>query len=203
MTLTQLGQLISVWILAVLLIGISFILNESFWVLFPISMAILIIIAHKSKQSYVNNRICISQYLIGILSGVLLYSIFLIAYILIKHTFPMFLPAVHDLYIIVGPKVWWHFVLLLLIIPGEELFWRGYIQRRVIQMYKRPIGIFVATALYAVAHISSGNAMLVLAALFSGIVWGALYEWKKSITVVILSHFTFNLFLLILYPLTF
>lgn len=102
-------------------------------------------------------------------------------------------------------------VLLLCIIgPGEEVFWRGYVQRRLCELFaSRQQGVdmqrsnekaavqqraqnwaFVAaTAAYTFIHVSSLNFMLVMAALVCGIAWGALYRFMpKHFTAIVLSH---------------
>ncbi|WBL17275.1 MULTISPECIES: CPBP family intramembrane glutamic endopeptidase [Sutcliffiella] len=201
--MTQFGKLLATWILANVLIGISFTFSTYFWTLFPLSMIILIYISWKSNVDLKITKLKYNSNIIGIISGISLYFLFLFTYVIIKSFFPYFVPFVQDLYSVVGPKQWWHYVLLLIIIPGEEIFWRGYIQKKCMQMYTPKLAVLVASALYAVAHIWSGNVMLVAAAALSGLVWGYLYVWTKNLTVVILSHFFFNLFLLLILPLTF
>lgn len=203
MTLTQFGKLLATWILANIFIGISFTFSSYFWTLFPLSIMVLIYISWKSDVDLKLRKLKFHNVIIGIISGTCLYVVFLTTYVIIANFLPYFVPFVQDLYTVVGPKQWWHYVLLFIIIPGEEIFWRGYIQNKCIQMYSPKLAVFVASALYAIAHIWSGNVMLVAAAALSGIVWGYLYVWKKNLTVVILSHFIFNLFLLLILPLTF
>ncbi|MBR1433767.1 MAG: CPBP family intramembrane metalloprotease, partial [Bacteroidales bacterium] len=72
----------------------------------------------------------------------------------------------------------WAIALLLLFVigPAEEFFWRGYVQRTMCSVMggKRPEdAVFVFTTLvYALVHIWSLNFMLVMAALVAGAVWG-------------------------------
>ena len=60
----------------------------------------------------------------------------------------------------------------LLIGPGEEIFWRGYLQRRWQERFGAGRGFLFAAALYAAVHAGSGNVMLVLAAAVCGAVLG-------------------------------
>ena len=39
-----------------------------------------------------------------------------------------------------------------------------------------------------------------LAAIVAGLIWGALYEWKKSLPLVIVSHLVFVLLLFLILP---
>jgi membrane protease YdiL (CAAX protease family) len=63
-------------------------------------------------------------------------------------------------------------ILMLLIIgPGEELFWRGFVQRRLEIKKGKKSGLVLATALYTVVHIFTGNIILLIAAFTCGIFW--------------------------------
>jgi membrane protease YdiL (CAAX protease family) len=140
----------------------------------------------------------------GFITGSILYGLFLLTYLILKVLPLPLLPFVEELYRIVGPSSWWHYVaLFFIIIPGEELFWRGYIQPRMTKALGRVQGVLVAAFMYALAHIWTGNPMLVAAALTAGIIWGGLYDWKKSLALIIISHLVFDLWLLVIFPLNF
>ncbi len=80
-------------------------------------------------------------------------------------------------------------LLLLIIGPGEELFWRGYIQRRLSARWSPNIGFLVATAAYTLIHVPSLNFMLVMAAMVCGIIWGGLFRFfPKHFTAIVISH---------------
>ena len=81
-------------------------------------------------------------------------------------------------------------VLLLFIIgPAEEIFWRAYVQRNLAQRWGANRGFLAATAIYALVHIWSGNPMLVLAALVIGALWGLFYRlWPGQLFALIVSH---------------
>ena len=64
-------------------------------------------------------------------------------------------------------------LLLLLIGPAEEIFWRGYVQRTLSKRWNPNAGFVVATLIYALVHAGSCNFMLVMAALVVGAAWGA------------------------------
>jgi membrane protease YdiL (CAAX protease family) len=72
--------------------------------------------------------------------------------------------------------------------PSEEIFWRGYLQRSLMDRYGRWPGWAAATAIYAGVHIWSFNFMLVGAAAVAGAFWGAMYTRLGSLAPVILSH---------------
>ena len=90
----------------------------------------------------------------------------------------------------------------LIIGPGEELFWRGYLQRNFQERWGGWKGFLAATAVYALVHAGSGNPMLVLAAAVCGLFWGYLYLRTKSILLVLISHTIWDLAVFILFPFT-
>lgn len=202
----QILWIIGVWALANLLLGISFQLTDQFWILFTFSLLTLICISLIGDRSYSIKKAFFSfkDISYGFVTGTILYAIFLVAYLLLKVLpFPL-LPFVEDLYSVVGPTFWWHYIaLVVIIIPGEEVFWRRFLQTRLVQKTGRYKGILIASTMYALAHIWTGNPMLVAAALTAGIAWGALYEWKKSLAMIIISHLIFDLWLLVIFPLNF
>ena len=85
-------------------------------------------------------------------------------------------------------------LLLLVIGPAEEFFWRGYVQRtmgKLLEKRERPQDkAFALTAvIYALIHVPSLNFMLVMAALVAGIIWGLLYRLRpQMLPALIVSH---------------
>ena len=81
------------------------------------------------------------------------------------------------------------FLLLLVIGPAEEIFWRGFVQRRLMQRLGPNAGFLVATACYALVHVWSFNFMLIMAALVVGFCWGAVYRFfPRSLAALVVSH---------------
>ncbi len=81
------------------------------------------------------------------------------------------------------------FLLLLFVTgPGEEIFWRGFLQEHLMEKWGRGLGFAAATALYAGVHLFSRNLMLVSAAFVAGGFWGLLYLWKRDLSIQIVSH---------------
>ena len=92
------------------------------------------------------------------------------------------------------------FLMALVIGPGEEIFWRGYLQRNFQDRFGGFAGFLLATALYTLVHVGSGNPMLVLAAAACGLFWGYLYLRTKSVLLVLISHTLWDLAVFILLP---
>lgn len=105
-----------------------------------------------------------------------------------------------------GLPAWLIAVLLLCLIgPAEELFWRGYVQRTMCRIFggKRPEDkAFVLTAvIYALVHIWSFNFMLVMAALVAGLVWGLIYRLRtQALPALIVSHALWDALVFVLLP---
>ena len=76
--------------------------------------------------------------------------------------------------------------------PAEELFWRGWLQRRV--------GWPLASGAYAGAHLVTRNATLVGAAGVAGIYWGALAALGTPMSALIVSHVVWDVWIFLLQP---
>jgi uncharacterized protein len=194
-------RLIVGYLLAHPLIYFSFEEKKVFWYLFTATMLVLISysILHEeieNKSGKWNDR------MLGILSGIILYAVFWSGNTLIELFDLPFANQIDSLYRQFSPESFWHFLVLLLILaPGEEIFWRGFIQKRILRYLRVWPSIILSTLLYASVQFYSGEWILVLAAVIGGFVWGALYAWKRSIRLVVISHITFDLLLFIIFPL--
>ena len=93
-------------------------------------------------------------------------------------------------------------LLLLIIGPGEEIFWRGYVQEHLSKRFSPNVGFLLATAAYTLIHVSSLNFMLVMAALVCGIAWGGLYRLiPNHFTAIIVSHALWDAAAFVWFPL--
>ena len=96
-------------------------------------------------------------------------------------------------------------LLLLLIGPAEELFWRGYVQRTLSAILpgKRAAdaALLITVAVYALVHIWSFNFMLVMAAMVAGAVWGLIYRLRPSLLpALIISHALWDVLVFVIIP---
>lgn len=203
--MSRIRSVLPLWILANILIGISFTFKGLFWLLFPLALSLLLFTSLKfGRQGDISLIPSIKSIFFGAITGSLLYLIFLSTYFVIKFFDLPFLSQVKELYTIVGPSEIWHYLLLVfIIVPGEEIFWRGYIQDAISKWKNGPAGVMIAACLYTFAHLWSGNLMLVAAAFTAGVAWGALFEWKRSLVLIIVSHLVFDIWLLVVMPLNF
>jgi membrane protease YdiL (CAAX protease family) len=196
--------------LAVILFVLLFLLsgeNINFWYFLAINNIILCSLVFSFDKEYipsikhdVSNNI-IPKILIGAASAVVLYAIFYIGNIIA----PMIIPGagenISSIYNFKSDQSFLMVILLIVFItgPGEEIFWRGFVQRH-FQKKGLIFGYILAAAIYGAVHVTSFNIMLVLAALVCGGFWGLLYLWKRSIVVNIISHTVWVLAAFILFP---
>ena len=88
-------------------------------------------------------------------------------------------------------------IVLLSILPafGEELFFRGILQKICIGIFKNNIaGIVVTSFVFGMLHFQIEN---LLSIIFASILLGLIYDYSKNILLNILLHFGFNFFSLI------
>ena len=110
--------------------------------------------------------------LLGIGIAVALWGVFWLGDKVSSWMFDFARPQVDSIYgMKEGESPWLLAALLLLLIgPAEEIFWRGYVQRTLSKRWNPNAGFVVATLIYALVHAGSCNFMLVMAALVVGIV---------------------------------
>ncbi|MGM9923264.1 MAG: lysostaphin resistance A-like protein [Bacillus sp. (in: firmicutes)] len=196
------GRLLLGLISAHILLYITYHNTSVFWYLYTASMLFCVSIAMASEKSKDNESSLAKNIIYGLLSGILVYALFALGNALIQWLDISTLSKdVAQLYKKFSPVDAWHFlVLFLVIIPAEEIFWRGFIQKRIGQYISNKATIIASALLYALPLIYSQNLALIIAGIAAGAVWAALYQWKKSLPLVIMSHLIFDYLLLVLLP---
>ena len=101
-----------------------------------------------------------------------------------------------------GSNPWVLTALMLLIIgPAEEIFWRGYLQKSFSKRWNPNVGFVVTTLMYSLVHISKFNFMLIMAAAVAGFVWGLAYRfYPEKLGAIILSHALWDCAVFIWFP---
>ncbi|WP_368504685.1 lysostaphin resistance A-like protein [Alkalihalophilus sp. As8PL] len=190
------------YVLAVFLLFMSFSWQPfDFWILFPVSLFILTIYAWVTTKMDIFTPTT-GGILLGVGSGIGLYVLFACGKWFIEASGLPLMDQLQSLYTLVQPTAPLHYVwLFLIIIPGEEWFWRGFLVKRLLVKHTPLKAVFIGTGLYALAHVFAGSILLVLAALIAGFVWAWIYVKTRNLWVAILSHLVFDLFLLLLFPL--
>jgi membrane protease YdiL (CAAX protease family) len=91
-------------------------------------------------------------------------------------------------------------LLIFLIGPAEEIFWRGYVQRMLEPKFGSWVALIVTTLIYTLVHIWSFNFMLIMSAMVCGAFWGLLYKYNKNLVTLIVSHAVWDVSVFILFP---
>jgi len=91
-------------------------------------------------------------------------------------------------------------LLLLIIGPGEELFWRAWVQRTMMNRFGPWKGFLVTTLLYAAVHFPSLNLTLIGAATVAGIFWGLMYMKVGHIGPGLVSHALWDAAVFVWFP---
>ena len=139
----------------------------------------------------------------GIAIAVALWGVFWVGDKLSQLMFDFARPQVDTIYgMKEGESPWLLTALMLFLIgPAEEIFWRGYIQENLSQRWNANIGFIITTAIYALVHAGSCNFMLTMAALVAGVVWGLLYRlFPQYFTAIIISHALWDVAVFIWFP---
>jgi len=141
--------------------------------------------------------------ILGLFSALLLYALFYAGNELSQIIFPFAETDISRVYSFKQGAATWRIAVLMVFIigPGEEIFWRGFLQRKWTEKFGSLPGLIMAVFFYAGIHISSGNIMLVLAAAVCGLFWGVLYLRYRSVIMLIVSHTIWDLLIFLAFPL--
>lgn len=102
-----------------------------------------------------------------------------------------------------GTPLWVVLPLLLFVTgPCEELYWRGFLQDRLMERFGGLGGWLVTTVIYAGVHLWSFNFMLIGAAAVAGAFWGAMYWRIGNLLPVIVSHSLWSAVIFAVMPLS-
>lgn len=188
-------------LIAHVLLYFSFHDKVIFWYIF--SGSLLFLIVYAMFQGDVDDKASFLTYIFfGAVSGILLYAVFWLGFQAIDLFHLPFKKSITKLYNWYAPSLFWQYLALVFVAaPGEEFFWRGFVQKRLSKHFRPMVSILTASLLYASVHIYSGSFLLVFTAFLSGLVWGFFYFWKKSMPLVIVSHIIFDVMMFIILPL--
>jgi len=174
-----------------------------FWIAMPFSAVILCIIsALLNKDLKTEFKLSIRDVITGIIYAIILWVVFVCGDYISNFLFPFEKAQVSSIYgIRAGHNSSTLIILLLFLIgPAEEIFWRGTIQKYFMRKKGSWSGILITSIIYALVHLWSFNFMLIMAAFVCGFFWGTLFLYKKRLSVVIISHAVWDVAVFILFP---
>lgn len=139
---------------------------------------------------------------VGILSAAVLYAVFFVGRWISVRILPFAAGQINSIYAIRQDHASWKLALLLFfwIGPAEEIFWRGFIQRRLSEKFNPLWGWIIAAGFYALVHVWSLNLMLIAAAAICGAFWGLLFWKTRSLWPVMISHAVWDVIIFIYLP---
>lgn len=175
----------------------------SFWVTMGFAAVSLILMSaflgdNFKKQFSLSGR----DILTGIVSAAVLYFVFVLGNFLSVHLFDFAKGQVGNIYRMKEGENPFFLSLLLVVLvgPAEEIFWRGFVQRSLIGNFGEWTALIATTIIYSLVHIWSFNFMLIMAAMVCGAFWGLLYKYNKNLLTLIISHAVWDLSVFILFP---
>ncbi|MFC2158838.1 lysostaphin resistance A-like protein [Acidobacteriota bacterium] len=181
--------------------------NFDFWWWMSLNAALVITFGFVFDRSYIKvirddlRSDLLKKIFLGILSAALLYGVFYAGNSISRILFPFAGAGIHQVYSFKGGASTVRIALLMIFLigPGEELFWRGLLQRQWMERFGNVPGYLAAGLIYALIHISSGNIMLVLAAGVCGLFWGWLYLRYRSVLLLVISHTLWDLLIFLFF----
>lgn len=175
--------------------------TEIFWYLYTFTLLVGMAIAIIAGKF--NDELPTWKYLIlGIGYGTILYAIVRLGYFIISKVDTSLLKTITKFLNSYGPNNIWHYLLLIfIIVVGEELFWRGYVQQQLKKWFSPIIAVIITSILFAFSVAISEFMLGAIVALIAGLMWGFLYEWKQSMPLIIVAHEVFILLLFLVIPL--
>ena len=139
---------------------------------------------------------------VGVLSALILYGIFWVGK-LAANLFFSFAPGqIESVYASKTQldAVWIGLLLLLVMGPAEEIYWHGFVQRRLTGRYGATVGVLATAVVYTLVHAVSLNFILVAAAGVCGLYWGLLFQREKNLIPLIISHALWDFLIFVLFP---
>lgn len=176
--------------------------NEAvFWYLYAFTM--LVCMALAIIGSKFEDQLPTWHYLLyGIGYGTITYGIIRFGYFLAPYIDDNLLKEVTKFLNIYSPTNIGHYLLLIFIISiGEELFWRGFVQQKLKHFVQPFVAVLITTLLCTISIALSGFLLGAIAAFVVSVIFGLLYEWRKSMPLIIVAHVVFVLLLFLVLPL--
>lgn len=176
-----------------------------FWYKIAFSALVLAVVAVRSGGvSSSGRRLTSRDMLLGLASAAGLYAVFWLGKIASTAVLGFAEQDIQGIYGLGQGTPAWIIILLLLFVTGpcEEVFWRGYLQRRLCRELGKWRGLAAATACYSLVHVFSLNPMLMAAAAVAGAYWGLTYLALGRLEPVIVSHAIWSVTIFTIAPIT-
>lgn len=178
--------------------------HVNFWVMMTCSGLTLTLYSTWASPCWWKDiRFDLSNIALGVLIAVALWGIFWVGDRLSSMMFDFARPQVNLIYGMKEGENPLVLTLLMLFIigPAEEIFWRGYIQKNMSRRWNPNVGFIVTTLVYSLVHVSKFNFMLIMAAAVAGFFWGLIYRFfPEKFGAILLSHALWDCAVFIWFP---
>ena len=176
----------------------------NFWVMMTFSgMTLTLYSTWASPGWWKDVKLDMTNVIMGVVLAAALWGVFWLGEFFSTMLFDFARPQVDMIYgMKEGENPWVLTALMLFIIgPAEEIFWRAYLQKNLSARWSPNIGFVVTTILYSIVHLSKFNFMLIMAAMVAGFVWGLAYRlFPEKLGAIILSHALWDCAVFIWFP---
>ncbi len=173
------------------------------WAMTASALSLTLLVTLFSPGWWRNIKITSADIFWGVVIAVSLWGVFWLGDKVSQWLFDFARPQVDSIYGMKEGESSLLLTLLMLFIigPAEEIFWRGYVQRSFSLRWNADWGFLVTTAVYALVHVGSLNFMLTMAALVAGFVWGLLYRFfPERFAAIIISHALWDVAVFVWFP---
>lgn len=177
-------------------------LMGGFWSRIALSVGVLSMYAYFTQPNDMLKNvkdINVKLVTLGVFSGLGLYVLFYVGYNVFK---PFLQQGAMNVYLLTDEALAWYIAVILVFTSFcEEFFWRGFVQRNLMNALGRWNGFISSTAFYTLIHVFTSNIPLIIAAMIAGLWWGLLYILTRSIWLTITSHIVWTELILLFLPL--
>lgn len=178
--------------------------HVNFWIMMTCSGLVLTTYSTWASPGWWRDvRLDLTNIISGLLIAAALWCVFWMGEFLSTLMFDFARPQVDMIYGMKdGENPWILTALMLFIIgPAEEIFWRAYLQKNLSARWNPNVGFIVTTVLYSLVHISKFNFMLLMAAAVAGFIWGLAYRFfPEKLGAIIISHALWDCAVFIWFP---
>ena len=176
----------------------------NFWIMMTCSGVTLTLYSTWASPGWWKDiRIGLSDILLGAGLAALMWGVFWLGEFFSTLLFDFARPQVDTIYGMKEGENPLVLTLLMLFIigPAEEIFWRGYIQKGLSSRWNPDMGFVITTLVYSLVHLAKFNFMLIMAAAVAGLIWGLAYRFfPNRLGAIIISHALWDCAVFIWFP---
>ncbi len=127
---------------------------------------------------------------VGVGSGLAFFAATRVFVAIVRGPWPIFERHASSIYRARGGLPLWATIVLggVVVVTGEELFWRGFVQAHLADSQGDLVGAFGTFAAFVGVNVASGNLAIIAASVVGGALWTALAFWSGGVLASLLCH---------------